>query len=118
VDDTHLRACVRYVERNPVRARLVARAEDWPHSSARAHLSGQDDALVTARPLLSLASDLRAFLADAASDSLSAAFGYHERTGRPMGSDGFIDQLEAATRRRLHKLAPGRKPKPQAPAAE
>jgi putative transposase len=118
MDDAHLRACVRYVERNPVRARLVARAEDWPHSSARAHLSGLDDALVSAQPLLSLASDWRAFLADAASDSLRAAFGYHERTGRPMGSDAFIDQLEAGTRRRLHKLAPGRKPKAQASPAK
>ncbi len=32
-DDHLLRAC-RYVERNPVRARLVARAEDWRWSSA------------------------------------------------------------------------------------
>jgi putative transposase len=32
-DDHFLRVC-RYVERNPLRARLVARAEDWPWSTA------------------------------------------------------------------------------------
>ena len=35
----------------PVRARLVARPEDWPWSSARAHLAGLDDGLVTVGPL-------------------------------------------------------------------
>jgi putative transposase len=34
-DDGHLAAVVRYVERNPVKAGLVARAEDWPFGSAR-----------------------------------------------------------------------------------
>ena len=32
-DDDHLTTCLRYVERNPLRAGLVARAEDWPWSS-------------------------------------------------------------------------------------
>jgi hypothetical protein len=45
------------------------------------------------------------------SDALQPAFGYHERTGRPMGSHAFIEQLETETERRLHKLPPGRKPK-------
>ena len=31
--DDHLLAVLRYVERNPVRAGLVSRAEDWPWSS-------------------------------------------------------------------------------------
>ena len=32
-DDDHLRTVLRYVERNPLRAELVARAEDWKWSS-------------------------------------------------------------------------------------
>jgi putative transposase len=32
--DSHFLRVCRYVERNPLRARLVARAEDWPWSSA------------------------------------------------------------------------------------
>jgi hypothetical protein len=38
-------AAARYVALNPVRARLVARAEDWRWSSVKAHLEGQDDGL-------------------------------------------------------------------------
>jgi putative transposase len=34
-EDPHLLAVLRYVERNPVRAGLAARAEAWPWSSAR-----------------------------------------------------------------------------------
>lgn len=33
-DDEHLLTVMRYVERNPVRAKLVERAEDWPWGSA------------------------------------------------------------------------------------
>jgi len=34
LDDLHLLGAWRYIERNPVEAGLVARAEDWPWSSA------------------------------------------------------------------------------------
>ena len=34
-DDGHLAAVVEYIERNPVKAGLVARQEDWPFGSAR-----------------------------------------------------------------------------------
>jgi putative transposase len=33
-EDDHLLAVLRYIERNPVRAGLVGRAQDWPWSSA------------------------------------------------------------------------------------
>lgn len=38
LDAAHFRTALCYVERNPVEAGLVARCEDWPWSSARAHL--------------------------------------------------------------------------------
>jgi putative transposase len=38
MDETHLFHAMRDVSLNPVRARLVKRAEDWPWSSVRAHL--------------------------------------------------------------------------------
>jgi putative transposase len=51
MDEDHLIAAVRYVALNPVRARLVATASEWPHSSVRAHMAGVDDALVSVQPL-------------------------------------------------------------------
>jgi putative transposase len=45
-DDEHLLTVLRYIEANPLRARLVERAEDYPWSSYRTHGLGQADALV------------------------------------------------------------------------
>jgi putative transposase len=36
-EDNHLRVVVRYIERNPLRAALVERAEQWPWSSLCIH---------------------------------------------------------------------------------
>jgi putative transposase len=52
MDESHLRSAVSYVSLNPVRARLVSRAEGWAWSSVRAHLAGEDDSLVSVRPVL------------------------------------------------------------------
>ena len=41
MDEDHFCEAIRYVWLNPVRAGLVARAEDWTHSSVRSHLSGK-----------------------------------------------------------------------------
>ncbi|OGW75719.1 MAG: hypothetical protein A2Z72_03360 [Omnitrophica bacterium RBG_13_46_9] len=37
----------RYIERNPVRAKIVEKAEEYEYSSAAAHLKGEKDSLVT-----------------------------------------------------------------------
>jgi putative transposase len=39
----HLWTALAYVERNPVRAEMVASAIEYPWSSARAHVSGTDE---------------------------------------------------------------------------
>jgi len=59
MDEEHLGHAMRYVSLNPVRARLVDRAEDWPWSSVRAHLGGKDDELVTVAPALERYGDSR-----------------------------------------------------------
>jgi len=45
-DERYLAACGQYVEYNPVKAGLVTRCEDWPHSSSRSYFSGEGDPLV------------------------------------------------------------------------
>ena len=39
MDEDHLMVAARYVALNPVRARLVKRAQDWPHGGVGAHLA-------------------------------------------------------------------------------
>jgi putative transposase len=49
-EDEHLWTVLRYVERNPLRARLVRRAEDWPWSSLACRLTGGAVALRRLHP--------------------------------------------------------------------
>jgi putative transposase len=111
MDEPYLLTAARYVELNPVRAKLKRRARDWRWSSARAHLGGKDDDLVEVRPLLGLVEDWRGFLAGGVDKDDKMAFRTHERTGRPLGSEDFIGRLEGSLGRALKRRKPGPKPK-------
>jgi putative transposase len=110
LDDAHLVAAARHVALNPVRARLVACAEDWAWSSARPHLAGRDDGLVRVAPLLDRIGRF-SNLVDSDGDRLAfAALRTAESSGRALGSAEFVATLERATGRRLRPKPPGRKP--------
>jgi REP-associated tyrosine transposase len=111
MDEPHLLAAARYVELNPVRAKLARRARDWRWSSARAHLAGRDDDLVTVRPLLDLAPDWAEFLGEGLGAEDHAAIRAGERTGRPLGAPSFVARLEKRLKRKLARQKPGPKPK-------
>jgi putative transposase len=101
------------VERNPVRARLCARPEDWPWSSARAHLTGADDELLSVRPLLELISDWDRFIGAPDAPGIADLLHAHAGTGRPLGPDVFVEALEQRLRRPLKRQQPGPKPAPR-----
>ena len=110
MDEDYLLACARYVELNPVRAKLVARARDWRWSSARAHLAGRDDRLVATAPLLDRVGDWKSFLGEGLEPSAGDAIRASERTGRPLGAQAFIRKLEKRLHRTLARRKPGPKP--------
>ena len=107
MDDRYTLAAARYVELNPVRAQLVSRAEEYPWSSARAHLLGRDDALATAAPLLERVPDWRTFLGGDATPYDAGEFRRHETTGRPLGTDAFVSHVEGLLGRILRPRKPG-----------
>jgi putative transposase len=109
MDEAHLMAAARYVSLNPVRARLAARAQDWPWSSVRAHLAGKDDALVSVRPILQREPDFARLLADDGEEGF-ARLRQAEGTGRPVGTRDFVADLERRLGRPIARRAPGRKP--------
>jgi putative transposase len=111
MDERHLIAAARYVPMNPVRAGLVARAEDWPWSSARAHLAGQDDAVVAVAPLLERIGDFADFLETREDEAAVMAIRRSRSTGRPVGAADWIEALEAQTGRRLAPARRGPKPR-------
>jgi putative transposase len=114
MDEAHLMTAVRYVELNPVKARLAARAGDWPWSSARAHVDGKPDGLTDPAGLAGVHRNWRAMLrhgleAGDLDPEAEAAIEAHLRTGRPWGGDAFVRRLEQDTGRTLARQKPGRK---------
>jgi putative transposase len=113
MDERHLIAATRYVERNPVRARLCARREDWPWSSARAHPAGADDELVGVRPLLELISDRVRFIGETDATDIADLLHAHAGIGRSLGPDSFLEDPEQCLGRPLKRQKPGPKASPR-----
>ena len=108
LDDGHLYLAVRYIERNPVRAGLVERAEDYPWSSAKAHVERTTDGILSDFWLTKEIDDWRAYLKENDRDEDIAKFRKHEKTGRPLGNEEFISKIEEITSRILAPKKAGR----------
>ncbi len=113
MDEAYLAAALRYVSLNPVRARLVERAQDWRWSSTRAHLRGKDDGLTAREPVRDIVPDFAGLLSSAPEQNLFDSLRAAESIGRPLGSDRFLARIERLTGR---VLKPGKRgPKPSEP---
>jgi len=77
----------------------------------RAHLAGEDDALVNVRPVLDRVERFADLLHDGADDTAFRALRASEGSGRPLGNADFIAGLERLLGRRIARRAPGRKPR-------
>ena len=109
MNEKYLISTARYIELNPVRAGIVKNAEDYKWSSSRAHIQGKDDILVKVRPLLEIIPDRQELLSTGLPENDYKTIRRHERTGRPLGGESFIDHLEQLTSRLLRKKKPGPK---------
>ncbi len=111
MDEEHLMAAARYLALNPVRARLVERAEDWRWSSVGAHLSGRDDGLASVAPLIERYGRFADLIETAPPAEALSALRASETIGRPLGSPAFLDQVAAAVGRDPRPRRRGPKPK-------
>lgn len=85
LDETYLIACTRYIEINPVKRAYVVTPEEWPWSSARAHITGNDDELVQTGPLLKrVTTKWQIFLAENRPPEEAELFYQHEKNGQPL----------------------------------
>jgi putative transposase len=107
MDEKYLYPAVRQVECNPVKANLVSLPEQWKWSGVRAQ--GKNDDIVDVLPILEWVEDWSAYLCSKNEDD-AQMLRLHERTGRPPGSDQFVDKLEILAGRRLRPAKPGPKP--------
>ena len=94
-EEPYLWAVMRYIERNPVRAKLVKKAEDYQWSSARAHILGIKDDVLSEEGWLNEKEikSYREFLRKEDKE-IDATIRRATSTGRPVGSEGFIKKLE------------------------
>jgi putative transposase len=108
LDEKHLLAAVRYVELNPVRARMAEKAWEYPWSSARFHVGINDtDPLVKSRSLMGLTVDWLGFLLTE-EDDIAEIIRKASRMGRPAGDAMFVERVELTTRRHLRYGKRGR----------
>ncbi|TMJ40938.1 MAG: transposase [Alphaproteobacteria bacterium] len=111
MDESHLAAALVYVMLNPVRARLVGRAQDWPWSSARAYLRSAADGLTQTQPVLERFPDMGEMLKREADADALRRLRAAETIGRPLGEPGFLRRIERKTGRDLMPGKRGPKPK-------
>jgi putative transposase len=110
LDEAHLLAALAYVERNPVRAKLVKRAWLYPWSSAKAHVEEVDQVglLEAERWKEFLAGiDWLSFLIRPEDEKQVAGLRSHTCRGRPLGSDAFLSKIEKRLGRRMRPLPEG-----------
>ncbi len=110
MDERHLVAAMRYVENNPVRANMVQRAQDYAWSSAKSHVHGIQDKILSRCYLEDQIEDWAAFLMESDEERQNNLV-RSIKSGRPAGSDEFIGQLEKDFGRILKAQRPGRKHK-------
>ena len=112
MDETYMWNAVRYVERNPVRAGIVQRAEDYPWSSAAAHCQFRADNLLSDDfPPPGAIKNWAEWLRIDHSEEDKRTIRAHLSTGRPWCTPEVLEQLEELTRRRLRPRQPGRRKK-------
>jgi putative transposase len=117
LDQAHLSVALRYVERNPVRAGLAECVEQYPWSSAAAHLNGRDPGNILDMAFWQgrgTAEDWRSLLAIPEDLLVVRRLQRGTFTGRPVGNAGFLDQLESQLERTLR---PHQGVRARAPAA-
>jgi putative transposase len=107
--DAYLWAVARYIEQNPVRAGIVKHPEDFPYSSAGAHVGLHQDA-VLGEDLFSdtQRNDYIAFLRSGIPEDQMKDIRQSSRTGRPLGTERFISEVERSFGKRLSALPIGR----------
>lgn len=114
--ERYLLACMAYIDLNPVRAGLVARATDWRWSSHRHFIGLVQDRLVTPHPLCwglgNTPFAREAAYADLVQQGIAreqqAAITDATLKGWALGDKSFVEQLEAQTDRRLSRRQAGR----------
>jgi putative transposase len=112
MDSRHLWNGVRYVERNPVRAGIVAHAQDFHWSSAASHCGLRSDSVLSNDlPLLKEISDWNSWLHESESQTELNFIRKRTHSCRPCADNEFLRKMEIQFGRKLLLQKCGRKKK-------
>jgi putative transposase len=111
LSEAHVRNALRYVENNPVRARMVNCATDYRWSSARAHGFGSADPLLTGEDRVAIPRWAEWLEGEGYDPKIEDFIRECTFSGRPCGDEAFVRDLERLTGRRLMPGKRGPKPK-------
>jgi len=112
LDENYLWATLRYVERNPVRAGLVKKAERYRWSSAAAHCHMREDSVLTSKEhwwsQFDQNKDWSNWLVEKDEPGKLSVIRRNIEKGLPCGSDKFLKKLENKVGRTLQYRPQGR----------
>ena len=109
LDERYLLSATRYILLNPVRAKLVKKAWDYKWSSAKYHVNRKSqNRLIKDKYLKETIGDWKEFLGIKSKKNETELMQLHERTGRPLGNNAFLDRLESKLKIHLKKRRAGR----------
>ncbi|MFH1369773.1 MAG: transposase, partial [Planctomycetota bacterium] len=114
LDERGFWLAMKYVELNPVRAKVCRVPWQYEWSSGTAHVgeaAGSDLLNMTSWSKMISAKEWRRELADGIDDAQVGKIRLNTRTGRPLGTDSFISKLEKMLGRRVRPLPIGRQRK-------
>lgn len=105
LDERYTWAAIQYVERNPVRAKIVRKAECYPWSSAAGHCHIKTDTLITKKAVwhkrFEAIGDWSDWLAESDETEALNTLRRNINKGLPCGKDTFIRKLERIAGRSL-----------------
>ncbi len=92
--DTYLLQLIRYVERNPLRAKLVKKAEQWQWGSAyRRYLGTVKERKLLTEPPLDLPRDYRSWLSEKEDTEGLQAIRLSVNKGKPYGTIAWVERM-------------------------
>ena len=114
MDEKYVYACARYIERNPVRAKIVKNPLNYKWSSARIHCGMEKNDELGVKKLFNYVGnnpkEWSSFIVKVDKDEDVTAIRGHTLKGAPIGEEKFIKKLENKLGRIL-KLRPRGRPK-------
>ena len=109
LEGEHSENAARYVEQNPAHAGMVARADIFPWSSARGNCGITEDKLLDSEsPILKDPENWRVALAENLDNVIIKKIQKATESGKPLGSDKFIKELETKLKRKIKSQKRGR----------